>query len=96
MLFAMMCFDKEDGLETRLGSREEHMAYLKGLGDKVLLGGPYTSNDGEKPIGSLLIIEAENRQEIQAIADNDPYAKAGLFRKVEILPWKWTVKNPES
>lgn len=96
MLFALMCFDRDDGLETRLAHREDHMAYLKGLGGKIILGGPYTSSDGEKPIGSMLIIEADNEDDIKSIAQSDPYAKAGLFKKVEILPWKWTVNAPQA
>jgi uncharacterized protein YciI len=30
------------------------------------------------------------------MAENDPYAKAGLFASVEIKPWKWLIKNPEA
>ena len=30
------------------------------------------------------------------MAENDPYAKAGLFASVEIRPWKWLIKNPET
>jgi uncharacterized protein YciI len=96
MLFAVMCLDKDDGLQTRLDNRPEHIAYLKGLGDKVIMGGPYTTKNGEQPIGSLLIIEAEDEAAIKAIAAGDPYAKAGLFKSVEILPWKWTVNSPEA
>ena len=96
MLFAVMCFDKDDGLQTRLDNRPEHLAYLGGLGDKVIMGGPYTTADGEKPIGSLLIIEAADDAEIKSIAAGDPYAAAGLFKSVGILPWKWTVNNPDA
>jgi len=95
MLFALMCFDNDDGLKTRIANREDHMAYLKSLGSKIVLGGPYTSSDGEKPIGSLLIIDAVDEDEVKSIAANDPYAKAGLFKKVETLPWKWTVNPPQ-
>ena len=31
-----------------------------------------------------------------AIADADPYAKAGLFDSVEIQPWNWVFNNPEA
>ncbi|WP_368738616.1 YciI family protein, partial [Escherichia coli] len=30
------------------------------------------------------------------IAANDPYAKAGLFASVDIRPWNWAIKNPDS
>jgi len=57
--------------------------------------GPFTDEEG-KPIGSLVIVEASDRNAAGKIADSDPYAKAGLFRSVEIRGWKWTLKNPES
>ena len=47
------------------------------------------------PIGSLVIVEAKDRAGAEAIAKNDPYAKAGLFAAVEIRAWKWGLKNPE-
>ena len=95
MLFAAMCFDKDDGLETRLANREGHFAHLKGHTDKIVLGGPFMSDDGKNPIGSMLIFDAENLDEVETILQNDPYSKAGLFKSVEIKPWNWTVKNPE-
>lgn len=94
MLFAVMCFDKEGGLDTRLANRDDHLAYLGGKVDKVVLGGPFLSDDG-KPVGSMLIFDVENEAEARSIVDNDPYAKAGLFQNVEVKPWAWTVKNPE-
>ncbi len=46
--------------------------------------------------GSLVVIEASNRDEILAISQEDPYARAGLFESVEIRPWNWAIKNPEA
>jgi uncharacterized protein len=43
-----------------------------------------------------VIVEAEGRAEIEAIAARDPYAVAGLFASVDIKPWKWLIKNPEA
>ena len=33
---------------------------------------------------------------IEAMADADPYAVAGLFASVDIRPWKWLIRNPEA
>ena len=43
-----------------------------------------------------VIIEAADRAAAKAMADADPYAKAGLFASVEIRAWKWLIKNPET
>ena len=30
------------------------------------------------------------------MAENDPYAKAGLFETVEVKAWNWVFNNPEA
>ena len=35
-------------------------------------------------------------EEARAIADADPYAKAGLFQSVEVKPFNWVFNNPEA
>jgi len=95
MLYALICTDKPDAGELRQMVRAEHIAYLNSLGTALKAAGPFAGEDG-KPTGSLVIIEAEDRDAAGKIADNDPYAKAGLFRSVEIRGWKWTLKNPEN
>jgi uncharacterized protein YciI len=95
MLFALLCTDKPQGLELRMSVRPEHLKYLESLGNALKAAGPFTTDEGS-PIGSLVIIEAEDRAAAKAMADNDPYAKAGLFASVEIKPWKWLIKNPET
>ena len=54
------------------------------------------TEDGQGMTGSLLVLEADNRQAVEDIAAQDPYAKADLFETVDIRPWKWTVGNPEA
>ena len=44
----------------------------------------------------MLVIEGQDRAEIETLAAQDPYAQAGLFQSVEITAWKWLLKNPEN
>lgn len=94
MLYALICTDKPDALDIRMGNRPAHLAFLEGLGSKLKAAGPFTGDDG-KPTGSLVILEADSLEAAQAIAARDPYALARLFASVEIRPWKWLIKNPE-
>lgn len=87
MLFMVAAFDKPGMLETRLRVRPEHLAYLKGLGERIKVGGGMLNED-DRPLGSLLIIEAVDRAAIQALLDKDPYSKAGVFERVDIRPWR--------
>jgi uncharacterized protein YciI len=94
MLFAVIATDKDGGLQTRLATREEHIAYLKSLGDTVKIAGPFVQSGPDDPNGSLVIVEADDMAAAEELAANDPYAKAGLFQSVEIRPWIWTVGAP--
>ncbi|WP_186399896.1 YciI-like protein [Stappia sp. P2PMeth1] len=95
MLYALICTDKPDALQTRLDNRADHLAFLKAMGDKLKAAGPFLNDDGGMT-GSLVVIEAANRDEALAVASEDPYARAGLFESVEIRPWNWVIKNPEA
>jgi uncharacterized protein YciI len=95
MLFALICTDKPASLDLRLSMRPYHLKYLESLGSGLKAAGPFTDDAGQ-PIGSLVIIEAADRAAAKAMADADPYAKAGLFATVEIRAWKWLIKNPET
>lgn len=94
MLYALICTDKPHSLQVRLDNRPAHIEFLKDMGDGLKAAGPFLDDDGNMT-GSLVIIEAANRDEALAISQEDPYAKAGLFESVEIRPWNWAVKNPE-
>lgn len=95
MLFALYCTDKPNHLDMRMNVRNDHLAYLGGLGSKLKAAGPFLDDAGQME-GSLVIIEAENRTEAESIAGADPYAKAGLFAAVDIRAWRWALKNPEA
>jgi uncharacterized protein YciI len=94
MKYVLVCEDREGGLEVRLANREKHLAFLGELGARVSLAGPMLSDDGELMVGSVLIIEAESVEEIRQIADSDPYALAGLFKKVTIRPFRQVIPGP--
>lgn len=89
-LFVLVCHDKPNSLELRMATRETHLAYARANSGKVKLGGPILDAKGDMA-GSLLIFDTEDVAEVQAFTDADPYALAGLFAKVEILPFKATL-----
>jgi uncharacterized protein len=95
MLFALICTDKPNSLDLRMQVRPAHLAYLDQLGSDLKAAGPFVDDEG-KPTGSLVIFNADDLASAKALAAKDPYAIAGLFSSVEIKPWKWLIKNPET
>ncbi|SLN42605.1 YciI family protein [Ruegeria meonggei] len=88
MLIALIARDKDGALQTRLDNRAAHLAYIEETG-VVAQAGPLLN--GDAMIGSLIILEVEDVAAAQGWADNDPYAKAGLFQSVELISWKKVV-----
>ena len=88
--FVLICHDKPNSLDLRMATREAHLAFVRGNASKLKLAGPLLDAQGDMA-GSMLIFDTEDKAEVQAFTDNDPYARAGLFSKVEILPFKPTL-----
>jgi len=95
MLYALICTDKPDSLSVRMTHRPEHIAYLNSLGDRLAFAGPFLKEDGKTMCGSLVVIEAPSVEAAWEVAAGDPFAKAGLFEKVEIRPWLWAMNKPD-
>ena len=94
MLFVITWIDKKDSLALRLSVREAHLAYARDTG-RIKLGGPFLDAEGQM-CGSLIIVEAPDFETVTKWHLGDPYAKAGLFVKSEIRPWKPTVNAVEA
>lgn len=88
MLFAFHCTDKPEAVGVRAANRDAHLAFLAELGERIVAAGPFLSDDGAAMTGSLLIIDCEDKAAAEALAASDPYAKAGLFARVDIRPWR--------
>ena len=86
MLIALIARDKPGALQTRTDNREKHLAYIKETG-VVSQAGPLLDDAGAM-CGSLVILKVEDMAAAEGWAENDPYAKAGLFESVELIPWK--------
>lgn len=84
-LFAVICRDKPGALQTRIDTRDAHLAYIKDSGI-VTMAGPLIE-DGAM-CGSLVVLDCADLAAAQAWADADPYAHAGLFEKVGVTEWK--------
>jgi len=86
MLIALIARDKPGALQTRLDNRDAHVAYLRETG-VVSQAGPLLDDAGGM-IGSLVILDVADMDAARDWAAKDPYALAGLFASVELIPWK--------
>ena len=84
-LYAVICKDREGALQTRLDTREAHLAHIRDSGI-VTMAGPLL-DEGEM-CGSLVIVEAPDLATAKAWSAGDPYLAAGLFESVEVIEWR--------
>ncbi len=88
--FAIVASDKPGALDLRTALRPEHLAYLTAHAHMLKVAGPFLDADGQMD-GSLLIVEADSIEEVQAFAADEPFAKGGLFESLVIRPWRLTL-----
>ena len=95
MWYVIYSEDVENSLELRKQTRAAHLERIQLLVDqgRVLVAGPCPAIDSEDPgeagfTGSLVIAEFSSLEEAQKWADTDPYALAGVYRKVSVKPYK--------
>ena len=66
---------------------DAHWAYELSIKHKILCAGSLRSDDGVTPIGSLLVLDVETREEELAIINADPATRAGLRGKITVTRW---------
>ncbi|MEO1568699.1 MAG: YciI family protein [Pseudomonadota bacterium] len=90
-LFVVYCLDKPGAVQVRLANRSAHLDWAAGFKDRIATAGPMFDADGETFIGSLFVIASDSLDDVRDWATEDPYAKAGLFERVDIHPFRWVL-----
>ncbi len=92
MYFMVLGTDRPGVLDKRTQLRPVHREYLRHHNHpvKVVLGGPTLDglNDGDMN-GTLLVIDAQDREAVNAYLADEPYCANDLFASLEIRPWVW-------
>ena len=91
MQFLLIAYDGTDSaaLDRRMKSRAEHfekIAHVKQAG-KFICGGAIL-DDEEKMIGSMILYETENREELDKLLMDEPYIYNKVWDKIEIRPFR--------
>ncbi len=84
MKYVILGIDGPEGEAKRKLHRPAHLAHLEPLDaqGRVILAGPLTDKSG-----SLIVVEADSMEEVQALASADPYVQFGVFQRIEIHPF---------
>lgn len=94
MQFLVMAKDGTDGgaLERRQRTRPSHLESIQPLVDSgnVLVGGAILSDAGEM-IGSMLLVDFPDREDVDAWLVRDPYVTEGVWQQIDVTPFRTAV-----
>ncbi|MCL2030078.1 MAG: YciI family protein [Oscillospiraceae bacterium] len=69
---------------------ENHLTYVKNIAkERYFLGGGFSNTDG-----GMCLFEAQNIEDAQKVAQNDPIIEKGLYRS-EIYEWDLAVLSED-
>jgi uncharacterized protein YciI len=94
MLYIIYQEDRDDGATIRAANKDRHFAYLEKHRNILVLGGALIADDGEKRLGSCLIINVPSRERAEEFSRNEPFRSAGLFKSVKITRMRRGQWNP--
>jgi uncharacterized protein len=87
MLYVVHALDKTDMLPVRAKHYRAHRVHLDKASDyavDVVTAGTLLADDGETPVGSVFVIDAEDRAAVDAFAKSDPYHVNGVWGGLDI------------
>tara|TARA_B100000242_G_scaffold271027_1_gene222941 strand:- start:206 stop:478 length:273 start_codon:yes stop_codon:yes gene_type:complete len=87
MTYLITCTDKENSIDLRLSTREEHIKYLKKIKKKLILAGPILDKK-DNPVGTVLVVDFDKLDAVMDFLNDDPYSKVNLFKEVKIVRFK--------
>lgn len=88
MHFMVLGRDKEGATEHRAATRPRHLAYYADVKTKILLAGPLLEDGTGNPIGSMLVVEADDIEDVRKMGEGDPYFIDGVFESLEVVPMR--------
>jgi uncharacterized protein len=84
--YHLLFYDYVEGIvEKRAPHRERHLAYARRFKDdgRLVMAGAL----GDPPHGAVFVFRTGDAAEVEAFADGDPYAEAGLVTDRRVEPW---------
>jgi uncharacterized protein YciI len=82
----------EGALERRAQARPTHLEQIAPLVDagNVLVGGAILSESGDM-VGSMVLVDLPERKDVDDWLANDPYVTQGVWREIEVTPFRTAV-----
>ena len=83
MQFIVKAYDGEGMLDKRMEVRPRHLEGIERIKEHVICAGGLLDDEG-KMKGSVLIMEYENREQLDEYLANEPYVQENVWQKIEV------------
>ncbi len=87
-MYILHAIDRPGMLQRRLEFYAEHRAFLDTRDEAgpvyVVMSGPLQADDGRTMTGSLLLLEAPDREAVERLVADDPFTREGIWGEVLI------------
>lgn len=88
MAYMIYTCDKPQHKQVRDEFREAHYAYLMAHKHLLIASGGLQDDSAQSILGGLIVLDVDTLDEVQAFVESDPFTRAGLFERVEVVRWK--------
>ena len=85
MQFIVKAYDGPNMLENRMEVRPRHLEGMTRLGEHIICAGGLLDENG-KMKGSALVLEFDDRAELDAYLASEPYVLEHVWDKIEVEP----------
>ena len=81
--YVIKAYDGEGKLDKRMEVRPRHFEGMDKMKEHILCAGGMLDDDG-KMIGSLLVMEFENREQLDEYLAHEPYVVEHVWERIEV------------
>ena len=93
-LFVLYGLDGPNGIEIRKTTRQSHLDWIAQQAPRVKAAGPMYAEDGQTPVGSMFIFEADSLAHARAMcARGSLFAKPVSGRAATSAQFNWIVRQ---
>jgi uncharacterized protein YciI len=82
-LYLAYCLDAPEAPRLRGELLAAHLEWVRRIHPRLRLAGPLRDERG-RFVGSVLIVEAADAAEAEALLEEDPYRRGGVWREVRL------------
>lgn len=93
MYFVIYCTDDPATPNARAEHAPEHRVHLASATVKLLVAGRMTEVEGDRIVGSMLYVEANDISQVWAFAKRDPYFVHRVWKDIQIHPYVKSIDN---